>query len=583
VAAAVLLAAAWSILVVPREARATQLPASSCTICHANPDLFDEAAQAKVHNFESDVHAGVGLFCQDCHGGNPDPALAEDMDAAMDPDFAENPYVGAPARAGVPDFCGRCHSDPVFMKQYKPDARVDQETEYWTSKHGQALKTGDEKVAVCIDCHGVHGILSPGDPSSPVYPTQVAKTCSHCHADPQHMAGYKLPDGRPLPVDQYARWQRSVHANALLVREDLSAPTCNDCHGNHGATPPGIESVAFVCGQCHGREATLFRASPKHAGFQEHNEFLSDPETSSCGSCHDSPDPAASITDIHSFSECTSCHGNHAVVRPTVAILGPLPETPCAFCHESTGEALEAVPEPPQIWNTYVRTRDGLLAKAESQGLTGTDRFDWMVDQALHLPNHSLSGPGSPDSARTLRPEFQRLFQKFRIGKTHYTYTDPAVGKEVRADIIRCSHCHAAKPQLADEPVGLRTAGGFLNGMREVTSLTARAERILLLAERGGVEVHDALSELDQAVDDQIEMEVLVHTFSDEEGGPFQKKQVEAIQHANAALVAGQSGIHELSQRRTGLAVALILIVLVLVGLGFRIRQMSGRSSDASS
>ena len=34
--------------------------------------------------------------------------------------------------------------------------------------------------------------------------------------------------GQPLPIDQYARWRESVHADSLLVREDLSAPTCND-------------------------------------------------------------------------------------------------------------------------------------------------------------------------------------------------------------------------------------------------------------------------------------------------------------------------------------------------------------------
>ena len=75
-------------------------------------------------------------------------------------------------------------------------------------------------------------------------------------------------------MDQLARWQQSVHARALVERGDLSAPTCNDCHGNHGAMPPGVESVTFVCGQCHGREASLFRASAKHEGFVAHNEMF---------------------------------------------------------------------------------------------------------------------------------------------------------------------------------------------------------------------------------------------------------------------------------------------------------------------
>jgi hypothetical protein len=244
--------------------------ATSCELCHTNPAWFSEQARsALAERFANDVHAGVGLSCHDCHGGNPDPALAEDV-AAMDPEHPGNPYRGVPKRREVPAFCGRCHSDPVFMKRFKPDARVDQEREYETSHHGRALAEGDENVATCIDCHSAHGILGIEDVRSPVYPTHVAETCGRCHADPERMAGYRRADGRPLPVDQVAGWHASVHG-AALERGDLSAPTCNDCHGNHGAAPPGLDSLAFVCGQCHGREADLFRASAKHEGFQQHN------------------------------------------------------------------------------------------------------------------------------------------------------------------------------------------------------------------------------------------------------------------------------------------------------------------------
>ena len=153
------------------------------------------------------------------------------------------------------------------------------------------------------------------------------------------MASYKLPNGQPLPVDQYAKWQRSVHAASMFDKEDLSAPTCNDCHGNHGAVPPGVESVGFVCGQCHGREAALFAASPKHEGFQRHNEYLAQVGAEGCAGCHDASEPQAAMTSVRGFTECATCHGNHAIIRPTVGLLGPLPETPCAFCHESSAAA----------------------------------------------------------------------------------------------------------------------------------------------------------------------------------------------------------------------------------------------------
>lgn len=547
---------------------------TSCTVCHENPALFAGEAARIVAHFRDDVHGRVGLSCHDCHGGNPDPALADDL-AAMDEGFAPNPFRGSPERAAIPSFCGRCHSDPDFMKRFRPDLRVDQEREYRTSHHGEALARGDTRVATCIDCHGVHGILPVGDPRSRVHPKRVAETCGACHGDPRRMAGYALADGRPLPIDQYVHWRRSVHAQALLERDDLSAPTCNDCHGNHGAAPPGVGSVAFVCGHCHGREAELFRASPKQEGFAAHNELLAAGGGEGCAACHEAPEPQAAMRSAHSFTECSSCHGNHAVVRPTVAMLSPLPATPCAFCHEGSGPlAQEDVAEPRRARASYLETRDALLAAAGRQGLRGEERFDWLVDRARTLPTHSL--PAESGGGRgALRPEFERLFTKFRIGKVHLTYRDPATGKPARAAVARCADCHAASPVLAGEPVGLRTAGEMLGGMRELTALTARAERILLAARRGGVETREALAEIDAAVDAQIELEVLVHGFSTAPQGAFARKQREGVARARAALAAGRRALDELAYRRRGLALSLLLILLVLIGLGLKIRQLS--------
>ena len=577
-----------ALLALPAAAAEPSVPAgqaavavTSCVHCHGDAELIgDEASVAIVHGYANDVHGAVGLSCQDCHGGNPDPALGEDPAAAMDPDFKANPFRGAPARTAIPSFCGRCHSDPAYMKRFKPDARIDQEEEYRTSRHGLLLAKGDVKVATCIDCHGVHGILRPADSRSPVYPTRVAETCKSCHADREHMRGYTTDDGRPLPVDQYDRWRRSVHAQALLEREDLSAPTCNDCHGNHGAAPPGLNSIGFVCGQCHGREAGLFRASAKHAGFEAHNEnYLADAGTAGCASCHEPPDPQAKLTTLHRFSECTTCHGNHSIVRPTVALLAPLPPTPCALCHENPAAIGDEVLEPRRVAKHYQAVRDGLLAEAQQKGLEGDARFDWLVDRAVTLSTHTEGGGDQADAGgAALRPEFSRLFQKFRIGKTTFTYRDPVTGAEVTQKVVQCTDCHAAEPQLAAEVSGYATAQSYLAQMGELTVLTARAERILLGARRGGVEVRDALPELDQAVDAQIELEVLVHSFSSAAGGPFTAKHDEGVEHARAALRSGQAALGELGFRRKGLAVSLVVIFLALIALGLKIRQLGQRS-----
>ncbi len=555
----------------PAATPATRLPATSCVACHSNTDLFDaNTVRDIVEAFAADVHAQVGLSCHDCHGGNPDAALATDMEASMQSQYAANPYRGAPGRAGVPAFCGRCHSDPVFMRRFKPDARVDQEQEYATSHHGRRLREGDLRVATCVDCHGVHGIRRPSEPDSRVYPKRVAETCNGCHGNANHMRGSSKPDGTPLPVDQYARWQQSVHAHAMHQKGDLSAPTCNDCHGNHGAAPPGLDDVSFVCGQCHGREAGLFRASAKHAGLVEHNALLQDAGREGCAACHDTSEPAAQ-RNLRSFSECATCHGNHSIVRPTVALLAPLPATPCAFCHESL--LSDIVPEPEATRARYAETLAALLERPEARGLDDEHLFDWLVDRALELPTHTQMSDEA--GSVPLRPEFARLFEKFRIGKIHYSFVDPATGSTVTDRVKRCSDCHAAEPKLAAGAIGLDTARNHLQRVQEVTGATARAERMLLRARRGGVEVREALLALDRAVDSQIEMQVLVHAFGGTDAAAnLASKHEEGLAHANAALAAAQKGVRELQLRRRGLALSLVFVLVVLVGLALRIRKL---------
>jgi hypothetical protein len=207
-------------------------------------------------------------------------------------------------------------------------------------------------------------------------------------------------------------------------------------------------------------------------------------------------------------------------------------------------------------------------------GLAGNDRFDWLVDRTLELPSHTLPGSADPDQASRLRPEFKRLYDKFRIGKTHYTYPDPAGDGELTGIVRPCSACHAADPPLAESPVGYTTAQLFLDRTRGLASLIGRAERTLLAGRRGGVEVRRGPLELDKAVDSEIELQVLVHGFSAGDSSAFMLKHAEGIHHAQSALAVGAEALDEIGNRRSGLFVALALILVSLVGLGLRIRQM---------
>ena len=278
------------------------------------------------------------------------------------------------------------------------------------------------------------------------------------------------------------------------------------------------------------------------------------------------------MTRVTRFSECVTCHGNHAVVRPTVALLEPLPATPCAFCHEPFGRLAEAVAEPPKRAASYQRELGKLLSELDD--LEGEALFNALVERAQTLEFHTRS-TDAESSAKTLRPEFARLFTKFRIGTTTFSYPDPVTGEPVTERVVRCGDCHAAASAPGSGGDPQFTSAELVSRMRELTALTARAERIVLTAQRGGVEVRDALGEIDQAVDAQIELEVMAHTFNAAEGSDFAAKQASGLEHAAAALQDGQRALDELRYRRVGLAVSLVFIALVLVGIALKIRQLA--------
>src|SRR6266542_5965453 len=280
----------WVAIILLLPALASAQKKSSCIECHSKLDDPRLSAPAKL--FENDIHHARGLSCNDCHGGDPN---ADTKEAAKDP---RKGYLGKPKALDIPAYCGKCHSDANLMKRFNPSLRMDQEREYYTSVHGKLLKSGETRVATCISCHSVHGIRAITDPLSSVYPSNVAETCSKCHASADYVRGFGIPS------DQFDKYKTSVHAKALYDKQDLSAPTCNDCHGNHGATPPGIASVANVCGQCHARQAELFKVSPHKAAF-----------------------------DPRQFGVCLNCLSNHAISRPADQMIGTMQGSLCVNCH----------------------------------------------------------------------------------------------------------------------------------------------------------------------------------------------------------------------------------------------------------
>ncbi len=300
-----------------------------CLTCHREMGILPSGFN------ENDIHMQPGLSCSGCHGGNP---ASEDPEVAMSP---KNGFAGVPTRAEIPQFCGKCHSSINFMRTYRPRIQTDQVEQYYTSVHGKKLQLKDQKVAECVSCHTSHAIFSVKDARSTVYPLNVPNTCKKCHSDPDYMKEYHIP------TDQFEKYAASVHGMDLLENKDTGAPACNDCHGNHGATPPGIESVSHVCGNCHVNNLNYFTASPMAEPFEQ--------------------------LDVHA---CEQCHGNHGVQKTSDEMVGVGESSVCTACHDAGDNGYHAAEQIHHQIKTFVNLYDSAQVRLKDVQQKGMDDVD---------------------------------------------------------------------------------------------------------------------------------------------------------------------------------------------------------------
>ena len=159
---------------------AGQEPAATCDACH----------KLQAEPLARSVHAALG--CRDCHDGQASYRVSSEevrrYAAALGAGSAQphpasptfdhgSGFAGKPARKDIPELCGACHANVERLNPY--GLSTDSLAGYWTGGHGKTLcQSGDDRVAVCIDCHGAHDIV-PGRgsrrgllPSSRIHATQ---------------------------------------------------------------------------------------------------------------------------------------------------------------------------------------------------------------------------------------------------------------------------------------------------------------------------------------------------------------------------------------------------------------------------
>ncbi|MDH3733847.1 MAG: hypothetical protein OEU54_09955 [Gemmatimonadota bacterium] len=314
--------------VILQPAAVAQQGGGECLVCHVTLD--DDALSEPATAWEADTHNLTGLTCTGCHGGDAATAIADVAHAGM---------VATPTRGNTPDMCGRCHANADFMRDYDPDIRIDQLERYYTSRHGQRLLEGDDGVATCVDCHSAHSIQSSVETTSLTHPLNIPSTCGSCHADEEHMSSYGIA------TDQLDEYERSIHWKMVAEEGDLSSPVCNDCHGNHGAVPPGHSSVGRVCGECHFQIETFFAASP-------HDSVFVGLDRPGCATCHGNHDIQVAEDEQFGLGDRSTCTG--------------------AGCHTEQDEGGVAAARMKLLVDSLVRAygrSDSILHEAELAGM----------------------------------------------------------------------------------------------------------------------------------------------------------------------------------------------------------------------
>ncbi len=213
----------------------------SCFDCH-------RVMEGMSLKFTNDIHFAKAISCAGCHGGDP---RESNQNIAMS---ASRGFKLRVQRRDIPEFCGRCHSDPNFMGKYQPPPRVDSLAQYTNSVHGQRLAAGRKRAAECVDCHGVHNTRAVSDPLSTANPQRISQTCAKCHA----ATAEAFADSR------HGKLFNTPHR-----------PGCTVCHSSHAMKPATFAMLTgstSVCAPCHRPGSKSARLAEEMAQFLTHLE-----------------------------------------------------------------------------------------------------------------------------------------------------------------------------------------------------------------------------------------------------------------------------------------------------------------------
>jgi cytochrome b subunit of formate dehydrogenase len=171
-----------------------------------------------------------------------------------------------------------------------------------------ALKQNAPFAPRCADCHGIHDIKSPSDPTSKAYKMNVPYMCGRCHREGAPVAStYEISEHNI--VENYSQ---SIHGEGLFQKGLTVTATCVDCHSSHLVLPhtdPNASisprNIAETCMKCHSRIEDVHEKVIRGELWEEA--------------------PGA-------IPACTDCHLPHKARKEIVALT--ISDVTCLKCHQ---------------------------------------------------------------------------------------------------------------------------------------------------------------------------------------------------------------------------------------------------------
>lgn len=161
-----------------------------CTDCHGSHNIQDpHKKRSMISRSCANCHVDIyQQYAKSVHGKALVEGYNESVPACADCHTAHRIVDPRTARFHIssPDTCIGCHANEELMARYEIPTSV--ATTYLSDFHGvtaslESKSSVQEKqlVVACVDCHGVHDIVSPKLVGANEMKAKVARVCESCH------------------------------------------------------------------------------------------------------------------------------------------------------------------------------------------------------------------------------------------------------------------------------------------------------------------------------------------------------------------------------------------------------------------